>query len=377
MTGVICERGRTLRRQAPPRRHRPAADRRPGGSPDRSRARVALTLTTSTRSRCRTRAARSRAARMSGPTGRRRRRAPATARPGRRPGRSTDAARAVARRAAPVSFSASIGATRVARKAGAVPNSTAVATVTAAVNASTRQSSDRSRNDAVDGGRQLRHQHAAAPRREHQADHRADAGKDEAFNEQLPRQTPARRAERQPHAQFVAARGRPARAAGWRCWRTRSAGPARRSTRIVSSGRSYLLAQLRCADGRGHERERILQEFLSELRRTRLLPASSGRPRESAAARRAAWRSPRRATAGLQAQHDGQPRRSVGGRASVSLPRISGSAPSGTATSNVRPTSAPKNSGGVTPTIVNGTRSMTSGVPMTSAAPPKRRCHSP
>ncbi len=45
--------------------------------------------------------------------------------------------------------------------------------------------------------------------------------------------------------------------------------------------------------------------------------------------------------------------------------------------SNPRPTSTPKNPGGVTPTIVNGTRSTTSGVPTTFAAPPKRRCHSP
>ena len=56
------------------------------------------------------------------------------------------------------------------------------------------------------------------------------------------------------------------------------------------------------------------------------------------------------------------------------MPRMSGSVPIGMATSNVRPTSTPKNPGGVTPTIVNGTRSTVSDRPMTSAAPPKRRC---
>jgi hypothetical protein len=41
----------------------------------------------------------------------------------------------------------------------------------------------------------------------------------------------------------------------------------------------------------------------------------------------------------------------------VSFPRISGSVPSGMATSYARPTSDPKNAGGVTPTIANGTPS--------------------
>ena len=57
-----------------------------------------------------------------------------------------------------------------------------------------------------------------------------------------------------------------------------------------------------------------------------------------------------------------------------SLPRMSGSVPIGIATSNVRPTSTPKKSGGATPTIVNGTRSTVSDRPIASAAPPKRRC---
>jgi hypothetical protein len=58
----------------------------------------------------------------------------------------------------------------------------------------------------------------------------------------------------------------------------------------------------------------------------------------------------------------------------LSLPRMSGSVPSGMATSNWRPTSVPKKSGGVTPTIVKGTRSTVIDLPMTFAAPPKRRC---
>jgi len=46
--------------------------------------------------------------------------------------------------------------------------------------------------------------------------------------------------------------------------------------------------------------------------------------------------------------------------AALLLPRTSVSALIGTATSNERPTSGPKKPGGVTPTIVNGTRSIVS-----------------
>ncbi len=53
---------------------------------------------------------------------------------------------------------------------------------------------------------------------------------------------------------------------------------------------------------------------------------------------------------------------------------MSGSVPIGMATSNVRPTSTPKNPGGAMPTIVKGTRSTVSERPTTSAAPPNRRC---
>jgi hypothetical protein len=58
----------------------------------------------------------------------------------------------------------------------------------------------------------------------------------------------------------------------------------------------------------------------------------------------------------------------------LSRPRMSVSVPIGITTSNVRPTSGPKNSGGVTPTIVNGTLLMRSDRPSTSTAPPNRRC---
>jgi hypothetical protein len=58
----------------------------------------------------------------------------------------------------------------------------------------------------------------------------------------------------------------------------------------------------------------------------------------------------------------------------LSLPRTSGSVPNGIATSNVRPTSMPKNSGGVTPTMVYGTRSIGSVWPITFAAPSNFDC---
>ena len=53
---------------------------------------------------------------------------------------------------------------------------------------------------------------------------------------------------------------------------------------------------------------------------------------------------------------------------------MSGSAPSGTTTSNDRPGATPKNPGGVTPTIVSGTRPSVSVRPITSRAPPKYDC---
>jgi hypothetical protein len=58
-------------------------------------------------------------------------------------------------------------------------------------------------------------------------------------------------------------------------------------------------------------------------------------------------------------------------------PYNNSSVPIGMATSNVRPTSTPKNCGGVTPMIVNGTRSTVSVRPIASAAPSKRRCQKP
>jgi hypothetical protein len=54
--------------------------------------------------------------------------------------------------------------------------------------------------------------------------------------------------------------------------------------------------------------------------------------------------------------------------------RTSAAAAIGTATSKVRPTSAPKNDGGATPTIVNGTRSTVRRRPIAAGDPPKRRC---
>jgi hypothetical protein len=51
--------------------------------------------------------------------------------------------------------------------------------------------------------------------------------------------------------------------------------------------------------------------------------------------------------------------------------------PNGTATSNVRPTSGPKKLGPVTPMTVKGTRLSVMVRPMTSAAPPNRRCQKP
>ena len=58
----------------------------------------------------------------------------------------------------------------------------------------------------------------------------------------------------------------------------------------------------------------------------------------------------------------------------LSRPRISDSVPIGRITSDLLPTSVPKKSGGITPTIVNGTRSIVCVLPMTSAEPPNRRC---
>ncbi len=67
-------------------------------------------------------------------------------------------------------------------------------------------------------------------------------------------------------------------------------------------------------------------------------------------------------------------RNGVPGRASrLSLRLTIGSVLSGTITSKVRPTSAPKNSGGITPTTVNGTFSRVTVRPIAVAAPSKCR----
>ena len=58
----------------------------------------------------------------------------------------------------------------------------------------------------------------------------------------------------------------------------------------------------------------------------------------------------------------------------ISRPRTSGSTPRGSTISNVRPTSGPKNPGGVTPITVTGTRSTFKLRPIASAAPSNRRC---
>ena len=56
----------------------------------------------------------------------------------------------------------------------------------------------------------------------------------------------------------------------------------------------------------------------------------------------------------------------------LSGPRMSGSAAKGNITSVIRPTSGPKNPGGITPTMVNGMRCTVSWRPTTSLAPAKR-----
>ena len=53
---------------------------------------------------------------------------------------------------------------------------------------------------------------------------------------------------------------------------------------------------------------------------------------------------------------------------------ISPNALNGTTTSNVRPTTGPKNPGGVTPTMVKSVRLMGNDRPTTSRAPPNSRC---
>ena len=57
---------------------------------------------------------------------------------------------------------------------------------------------------------------------------------------------------------------------------------------------------------------------------------------------------------------------------SLRLPGMSDSVPSGMATSNAWPTSIPRNSGGVTPTIVKGAPSSVRVLPIASAEPSKR-----
>ena len=201
---------------------------------------------------------------MSGPTGRPRPRAPATAPSGRRPDRWTivppppPAPRAC-------SFNASIGATRVARSAGAVPNSTAVSAVTDAVNASTRQSSTRSRNtrstvvDNCATSARLPHDARITPiTAPHPERTRLSVSPCRARRQ---RDAPSAT----PHAHFVAAGGGP-REQQVGDVRARDQQDQRDDREDRQQRPAVLQTQRRCTDAGRHERERIVQEFLAELR---------------------------------------------------------------------------------------------------------------
>ena len=162
--------------------------------------------------------------------------APARARPARPPaGRQI---RAPACRApGPRTRSASIGAAREARNAGPVPKSDAVST---AIDRGARQDppvereiqrtracpASRGSRPSRGSPRPAKTRPAAAPSRQH-----------EALDEQLPGEPPARRAERQPHAQLVAARGR-AESSRFAMFTHAMSSTSATTARIVSSGRA-------------------------------------------------------------------------------------------------------------------------------------------
>ncbi len=118
-------------------------------------------------------------------------------------------------------------------------------------------------------------------------------------------------------------------------------------------------------------------EWLREISSTARQPASPAvsSPRAAAAGRRAALRFPDRRTVPVFSRAITRSHHQDRWSSALSaVPRISGSSPSGSATSYGRPWSSPVNSGGVTPITVSVTRFSTSGFPTTSAAPRKCRC---
>ena len=107
----------------------------------------------------------------------------------------------------PCSRMASIGSAREARSAGTTPKSSATAIATDAVNASTRQSRCVSRNTVFACVDNCRTSRSLAHRAIAEAGDAAGARQQQALDELLAGEAPARRAERQAHAEFMAARG--------------------------------------------------------------------------------------------------------------------------------------------------------------------------
>ena len=223
-------------------------ERRAGGCARRSRdarpaqgRRGARRSPRAARGRDRIRAAPASAVRTTAGTDRRRRRARPRGRPAPRRARWRSACgrpRGVVR---PRSFIASIGAPRAARIAGATPKTSAAMIATADVNASMRQSSGSSRYTASVAS--CDDEELAAPLRDDHSGGRAHGGEQQAFDQELARQTSARRAEREAHAPFVAARG------GAREQQIGDVGARDQqhesptTTRITSSGRRVVFAE--------------------------------------------------------------------------------------------------------------------------------------
>ena len=216
----------------------------------------------------------------------------------------------------------------------------------------------------------------AGPGSEQQPARGADESHDQTLDQQLSSQAPAWGPKGEPDTHFVAARccAGKKEVGDVHAGHQQARGQRRRErSSMVASTLTAKSRAIRGSSGCGHKDIGIRQK----LRQSRVVGALlSGR--RSQTGTYAAQRSHSRLDCPrLQSKHDRQQQRArmVERRARV-RERLARSPAAGSRRKGC-PTSTPKKSGGITPTIVQGTPSTGSAAPTTLAAPPKRRCHNP
>jgi hypothetical protein len=240
------------------------------------------------------------------------------------------------------------------------------------MNANTRQSGDEIQKEPAVVGADERHQRLAQPAGEHRAAECAERGDQQALREHLAHEPLPRRPDREAYGDLAFARGGPRQ---HQVREVRARDEQHQAGRAEQDPELGLVRRAEPRDPRagrlGGERERqvvpgrlgvvsLRQRGLEERRRYRCSCASACRIVTPGASRPMMSRN----------QVSRRPRADCS-------PRKIGSAQSGRATSNVRPTSTPKKLAGVTPTISNGRLSSVIVWPTAAGLPPYRDCQKP